>query len=173
MRVRGRACADIARVARSGRRAWSNESRAIGRRRRRRAVTAAVPALALLCAAAAGGAPVNGYTATSTPTVVQPSSVHIYTIRLENDTTSERAQRARIGIPSGFSVSAASAVTSAVGECVPASPWIADGTLIANGAVNLKKPGGKATELCPGATLTVSITASAPAEGLWTWSTEL
>jgi large repetitive protein len=169
----GGARSDIARAARSERGASRSGGGDTRRRRWRRGVAAVVPALALLCAAGAGGAPINGYTATSTPTVVQPSSVRVYTIQLTNDTTSPaRGQRARIGIPPGFSVSAASGVTSAAGICT-ASAWIADGTLIANGAVNLKKSGGNVTELCPGATLTVSVTASAPADGLWTWSTEL
>lgn len=129
-------------------------------------------ALALLCGAAASGASVNTYTATSTPVIVKPSSAYVYTVRLTNGTESQGAQRARIGIPVGFSVLAASATTSAAGGCSAVS-WVADGTLIANGAVNLKKPGNNTTELCPGATLTVSISASAPAEGVWTWATEL
>ena len=129
-------------------------------------------ALALLCGAAASGAPVNTYTASSTPVIVKPSSAYVYTVRLTNGTASQGAQSARIGIPVGFSVLAASAATSAAGGCSAVS-WVADGTLIANGAVNLKKPGNNTTELCPGGTLSVSITASAPAEGAWTWATEL
>ena len=130
-------------------------------------------AIALLGAAGATGAPFNAYTASSEPAVVQPATSRTYTIRLRNDPTSpDRAQRARIGIPVGFSVSAAAGTTSAAGSCV-ATSWVADGTLIGNGAVNLKKPQGNTTELCPGGTLTVSITASAPEEGLWTWTTEL
>jgi large repetitive protein len=130
-------------------------------------------ALALLGAAGAAGAPVNAYTGSSDPTVVKPATSRVYAIRLKNDELSpERAQRARIGIPAGFSVSSASATTSAAGGCT-ASAWIADGILISNGAVNLKKPTGNTTELCPGGTLTVSITASAPEEGVWTWETEL
>jgi large repetitive protein len=130
-------------------------------------------AVALVVAAGASGAPVNAYTAASEPTVVQPATSRVYTIRLKNDASSpDRAQRARVGIPIGFSVSSASATTSAAGTCA-ASTWIADGTLIANGAVNVKKPTGNTTELCPGGTLTVSITASAPEEGLWTWDTAL
>jgi large repetitive protein len=131
-------------------------------------------ALALVLAAGASGAPVNAYTASSQPTVVKPATSRVYTISLKNDASSpDRAQRARVGIPIGFSVSAASATTSAAGTTCAASTWIADGTLIANGAVNVKKPAGNTTELCQGATLTVSITASAPEEGLWTWNTAL
>jgi large repetitive protein len=129
--------------------------------------------LALIGAAGASGAPVNAYTASSEPTVVKPATSRVYTVRLRNDGSSpDRAQRARVGIPVGFSVSAASATTSATGTCA-ASTWVADGTLIANGAINVKKPTGNTTELCPDGTLTVSITASAPEEGLWTWSTAL
>jgi large repetitive protein len=143
------------------------------RARRLRHPLAFLAALGLLAAAGASGAPTNAYTASSEPGVVKPATSRVYTIRLKNDATSpDRAQRARIGIPTGFSVSAASAATSAAGTCV-ATPWVADGTLIANGAVNVKKPHGNTTELCPGGTLTVSITASAPEDGLWTWTTEL
>jgi large repetitive protein len=133
----------------------------------------ALSALALLLATSASGAPTDAYTASSQPTVVKPSESRTYSIKLKNDAASpDRAQRARIGIPVGFSVSAASAATSAAGICT-ASSWVADGTLISNGVVNLRKPGANTTELCPGATLTVSITASAPTEGVWTWTTEL
>ena len=73
-------------------------------------------ALALLGAAGAAGAPVNAYTASSNPTVVKPATSRVYSIGLKNDALSpERAQRARIGIPVGFSVSSASATTSAAG----------------------------------------------------------
>lgn len=138
-----------------------------------RLLAALLGAFALLGAAGAAGAPVNAYTASSEPVVVKPATSRTYTIRLRNDPSSpDRAQRARIGIPVGFSVSAASAATSAAGICV-ANTWVADGSLIANGAVNLKKPHGNTSELCPGGTLTVSITASAPEDGLWTWNTEL
>lgn len=144
-----------------------------GRMRPTRLAAFALGVLALLLTAAASGAPINAYTASAQPTVVKPSLNTVYIISLKNDAASpERAQRARIGIPSGFSVSAASGASSAAGSCTAAS-WIADGTLIANGAVNLKKSGGSTTELCPDGTLTVSITASAPTEGVSTWSTEL
>jgi large repetitive protein len=103
---------------------------------------------------------------------VQPSSARVYTIRLTNDPNSpQSAQRARIGIPSGFSVSSMTATTSPAGNCVT-STW--ESIPIVNGIAEFKKPGGGNTvELCPGGTLTISITASAPTEGVWTWTTEL
>jgi Bacterial Ig-like domain len=128
-------------------------------------------ALALLTAAAASGAPVNAYTVSSEPAIVKRSTPFTYTIRLTNNVDSpESAQRARIGIPAGFTVSSMSATTSAAGNCT-ASTW--ESTPIVNGIVEFKRPGGGSTELCPGGTLTVSIGASAPTDGIWTWTTEL
>ena len=125
---------------------------------------------ALLVAAAAAGAPGNTYTALSEPAIVKRATPFTYTIRLTNSVDSpESAQRARIGIPAGVTVSSATATTSKAGSCV-VSTW--GSTAIANG-VEFKKPGGGQNELCPGGTLTVSIVASAPTEGLWTWTTAL
>ena len=130
-----------------------------------------VVALALLLVTTAGGAPVSAYSVSSEPAAVKPATPFTYTIRLTNNADSpERAQRARIGIPAGFSVVSLSAATSAAGTCV-VSTWIAGE--IVNGIVEVKKPSGSTTELCPGGTLTVSIRTSAPTEGIWTWTTEL
>jgi hypothetical protein len=134
-------------------------------------VAGTATALALLLVTAAGGAPVNAYTVSSQPAVVKPATPFTYTIRLTNTAgSSERAQRARIGIPAEFSVSTLSATTSAAGTCV-ASTW-APGAIV-GGVVEFKKPSGSTTELCPGGTLTVSIGTSAATEGIWTWTTEL
>jgi hypothetical protein len=138
---------------------------------------ALLAALALFGALGAAGASVNAYTANALPTVVTPFTTTSFTVRVVNDPGSpDRAQRARIGIAAGFSVEAAtvSATTTATGSCVVAT-WIADGALIADGRINLKKPGGgQTTELCPGATLTVTFTATAPAgDATGTWTTEL
>ena len=78
---------------------------------------------ALLLAAAAGGAPGDTYTVSSEPAIVKQSTPFTYTIRLTNSTDSpESAQRARIGIPAGFSNPSTTATTSAAGSCV-ASTW--------------------------------------------------
>jgi hypothetical protein len=136
-----------------------------------------VLAVALLSAAGASGGPGDSYTAASTPTDVKPSSSTAFTIQLKNDAaTPDRAQRARIGIATGFVVAAPSvtAATSAAGTCV-ASTWVADGALIADGRINLRRPGGgPPSELCPGAVLTVTFTATAPAsDSVGAWTTEL
>jgi len=140
--------------------------------------------LALTCLAAfaavtgASGAPVNTYTATGAPQFVNPSTARTYTILLTNDSQSPmEADRAKVGIPAGFVVSAPSvqASASATASCV-ASTWVADGALIADGKINLKRPGGGggSGRLCPGATLTVVFSAtSSAAEGNYVWATEL
>jgi large repetitive protein len=139
---------------------------------RRRTSAALVASVALLGTTGAAGAPGDAYTAVGTPAVVKPATQTVFTVQLTNDPGSpSRAQRARIGIPPGFSVSTLSATTSAAGACL-ASTW-APGAIV-DGVVEFKKPGGgNTTELCPGGTLTISIDASAPSEGIWTWTTEL
>ena len=134
-------------------------------------------AVGLLSAAGASGALGDSYTATSAPTDVKPSTATIFTIQLKNDAASpNRADRARIGIATGFVVDAPSvtALTSAAGTCV-VSTWGADGALIADGRINLRRPaGGPPNELCPGAVLTVTFTATAPAsDSVGAWTTEL
>ncbi len=147
------------------------------RRWLRQVVGAAALAVGLLSAAGASGAPGDSYTAASGPTEVKPSTATTFTIQLKNDAASpNRAQRARIGIATGFVVAAPSvtASSSAAGTCI-ASTWVADGALIADGRINLRRPGGgPPNELCPGAVLTVTFTATAPAsDTVGAWTTEL
>ena len=88
----------------------------------------------------------------------------------------EGADRAKIGIPPGFSVGASSvqATAGAAGVC-QASTWVADGELLADGKINLKRPEiSPSDELCPGATLTVVFTAtSGGVDGSAVWASEL
>jgi hypothetical protein len=130
----------------------------------------------LLLASGAAAAELNAFTAASTPLQVKPGSTALYTITLTNDALSpERGQTARIGIPPGFVVNPATvqATTDPVGGC-DGSPWEPDGTLIVDSTIQLKRPGGNATGLCPGAKLTVSFAAtSASIEDTFTWTTRL
>ena len=143
---------------------------------RRHLTLIAAAAACLFVATAASADPINAFSATTAPSAVKPSSSTSFMVKLTNDPASpDRAQRAKIGIPSGFSVAAASvqATTTAVGSC-GVSTWVADGELIAAQKINLKRPGTDATSLCPGATLTVAFTAtSGAAEGTYTWTSEL
>ncbi|HET8862830.1 MAG TPA: Ig-like domain-containing protein, partial [Solirubrobacterales bacterium] len=143
---------------------------------RRHLTLIAAAAACLFVATAASADPINAFSATAAPSAVKPSSSTSFTVKLTNDPASpDRAQRAKIGIPSGFSVAAASvqATTTAVGSC-GVSTWVADGELIAAQKMNLKRPGTDATALCPGATLTVTFTAtSGAAEGTNAWTSEL
>ncbi|MBA2359637.1 MAG: hypothetical protein H0V79_01655 [Actinobacteria bacterium] len=145
----------------------------------RRILLAISTALALVLVSGASGEPIDGYTATGSPSHVKPSTQNSYTIALTNDPLSlGKADKAKIGIPLGFVVAPASvqASASAAGDCV-ASTWVADGTLVADGKINLKRPtlgGGANSRLCPGATLTVVFSAtSAAADGTYIWATEL
>ena len=143
---------------------------------RRRRLPFLIGAACLVLVSSAAAAEPDTYTAASAPSHVQPQRSSSYTITLTNSPSSEnRAQRAKIGIPNGFSVDApVTATTTGVeGECNP-SIWEPDGSLIADSKINLKRPGGNSTGLCQGATLTVSFNAvSAEVEGAYTWETDL
>lgn len=143
---------------------------------RRRLTLIAAAVACLLPAAGASADPLNTFSATAAPSHVKPSSSMSFTVKLTNDPASpDRAQRAKIGIPAGFNVSAPSVVatTNNVGGC-DVSTWIPDGALIESSKIRLKAPGGIATRLCPGATLTVTFLATSPTtQGANTWVTEL
>ena len=134
----------------------------------------------LLLASGAAAAEGDAFTAASTPLHVKPSASTVYAVMLTNSGTSTKeADRAKIGIPAGFAVDGTTvqATTSAAGSCV-ASAWVADGALIAEGKINLKRPDGNPNQtnsrLCQGATLTVAFSAtSSPTDGSYTWVTQL
>ena len=96
---------------------------------------------------------------------------------MTNDALSPaRAQKATIGIPPGFTVDPVTvqATTTAVAGLCDASTWEADGVLIADQKIQLRRPGADANALCPGATLTVVFSAtSAPSDGTYAWTSEL
>ena len=132
----------------------------------------------LLFTSGAAAAIPGSFTATVAPSAVKPQTSASYTVTLTSSSrpTSEReADRAKIGIPAGFTVDAASvqATTSAAETCVVAT-WVADGELISNGKINLERAGGAGERLCPGGTLTVVFSATSPAaEGSYEWKPEL
>jgi hypothetical protein len=130
----------------------------------------------LLVASGASADPGDTFTATSGPALVKASTSASYTISLTTNLAApNRADRAKVGIPGGFVVTAASvqASTSASGSCQSAT-WVADGQLIADGKINLTRPGNPTTALCPGATLTVGFVAvSASVDGTYPWTSEL
>ncbi len=145
---------------------------------RLRRLSLAVAALAcLLVASAASADPVNSFTAAGAPSLVKATTSSSYTITLTNDSLSPaRAQRAKIGIPSGFTVDPLSvqATTTAVPGSCDASTWEADGTLLADQKINLRRPAGDSSSLCPGASLSVVFLAvSAATDGTYAWTTEL
>jgi hypothetical protein len=143
----------------------------------RRGIALVVAGGCLLLASGAAAAEPNEFSATSAPTHVQPQTPVTYTIRLTNSAASEKeADRAKIGIPPDFVVDPGTvqATTNAVGACVVSS-WGADGTLIADGKINLKGPDKNPEgRLCQGASLTVVFSATSPAtDATYTWVTEL
>jgi large repetitive protein len=143
----------------------------------RRNLLTVTAVLALLAVPSAAGEPFDGYTASGSPTHVKPATQSTFTITLTNKLTSPKeADKAKIGIPPNFVVDGGSvqASANAAGTCL-ASAWVADGTLISDGKINLKPAGsGPTSRLCPGATLTVKFSAtSSPAEGTYIWATEL
>lgn len=130
----------------------------------------------LVLVSGASAAVGDTYAAGSTPSHVKPGVAASYVVTLTSDPASpSRADRAKIGIPPGFTVDAGTiqATSDARDTCVLAT-WEPDGQPIANSTINLKRPGNSATGLCPGATLTVSFNAtSATSEGEFTWVTQL
>ena len=146
----------------------------------RRRLLLPVAASCLLLASGAAAAEGDAFTATSAPSHTKPSTSTVYTVTLTNSGTSTKAaDRAKIGLPIGFAVNETTlqATTSAAGTCVP-SAWVADGALIADGKINLKRPDGNPNQtnnrLCQGATLTVAFSAtSSLTDGSYVWVTEL
>jgi hypothetical protein len=138
---------------------------------------AAVTAACLITASGAAADPLDTFTGTASPSRVQPSATGSYTISLTSDPLSpNRAQRATIGIPSGFTVDPVSvqATTTAVAGTCDVATWEADGAIIAAQKIQLRRPGGNASALCPGATLKVAFTAvSAATDGTYSWPSGL
>ncbi|HKY11885.1 MAG TPA: hypothetical protein VJL85_00935 [Gaiellaceae bacterium] len=142
---------------------------------RRRLSLAITLSACLFVASGASADPLDTFTATAAPTHVKPSTSVSYTISLTIDpSAANRAQQAKIGIPSGFTVDPVSvqALTTAAENC-DAATWEAEGDLIANNKINLNRPLGN-NALCPGATLTVVfVAASAATDGTYEWTSEL
>jgi hypothetical protein len=141
-----------------------------------RLLTTAVVALAVLPVSPAAPDEGDTYTATGTaPAAVKASATASYTIALSNSASSpDTANKTTIAIPSGFTVDAATVIaqTSAAQTCVAAT-WIPNGNLIVGGVIRLKSP-NSSSGLCPGGTLTVAFSASAPSgDGSSTWTTTL
>jgi hypothetical protein len=139
----------------------------------RRLSLAVVTVVCLTAASGASANPLNTFIGKVAPSLVTSSTTGSYTIALTSDPLSaDRAQRATIAIPSGFTVAPASvqATTTAVAGSCDASTWEADGVIIADQKIQLRRPGGNNSGLCPGATLSVAFTAvSAPADGTYSW----
>jgi hypothetical protein len=141
------------------------------------------PAIAVLCLLAIAGvatadASVNEFSAASSRTHVKPSTTESYTITLTNSPSSAKeADNAKITLPPGFSDPAnvnASASEGSTGQSCVNSTWA---PTISGNSISLTRPDGggpENTRLCPGATLTVTLTAtSAGTDGSYAWVTEL
>ena len=141
----------------------------------RRRIPLVVAGICVLVLAASAAAAPNSFTAALAPAHVKPSTSAAYTLTLVSGATSDQADKAKVAIPVGFAdPTGVTATATAAGNC-NASSWEPDGTLIAGGTINLKKPsGGGNTNLCAGATLTVKFTAVSPATtGSYTWTPQL
>jgi hypothetical protein len=145
--------------------------------RSRRLPLAVVVSASLIAASGALADPLDTFVGRAAPSHVKPSTTGSYAISLTSDSASaNRAQRATIGIPSGFIVDPASvkATTTAVLGACEAATWEADGVMIADQKIQLRRPGGNANALCPGETLRVAFTAvSAATEGTYLWPSGL
>jgi hypothetical protein len=145
--------------------------------RSRRLPLAVVATACLITASGASADPLDTFVGRAAPSHVKPSTTGSYAISLTTDSASpNRAQRATIGIPSGFTVDPASvkATTTAVPGACDAVTWEADGVLIVDQKIQLRRAGGNASALCPGATLRVAFTAvSAATDGTYLWPSGL
>ena len=141
---------------------------------RRRLSLAAVAVACLILAAGASADPLDTFTGAAAPSHVKPSTSRSYTISLTSDPSApNRAQRATIGIPAGFSVadSTVQATTTAIPGVCDASTW---DSLVVDQKIQLQRPGGDSNALCPGATLTVTFDAESAAEAAtYEWTSEL
>jgi uncharacterized membrane protein len=114
----------------------------------------------------------HSYTAIGSPASPAPGSTTTFTLALKNAATStERAQKVKIALPPGFGFVSLTSATPSGQTCGQNSnPWVADGTLYANGRINLKS----GSDLCPGGTLTVVFKATVPTTpGTYTWVTDM
>jgi large repetitive protein len=140
---------------------------------RHRILLAITAVAALVAVTGASGDEIVGYTATGSPTHVQPSVQTPFTIALKNTSLSRSADRASIRIPAEFIVNATS--VEATATC-GAREWDVESPVpSADGKIIVERgSGGSSNNLCPGGTLTVVFSAtSADAEGTYTWATEL
>ena len=116
----------------------------------------------------------NQFTASVSPTAVQPSTTQAFTIPLTSGAAStSKAQNARISIPAGFAVTSITGTATVTNNtctgAVAGQNWTASGT----GPINVNS-GAAGSQLCPGATVTVTFNATAPATtGAYTFTTEM
>ena len=132
-------------------------------------------ALSLPFVATASATPEDRYGATIQPSAVEPGASGVYTIAIANRNNSTKAaNNAHLMVTGGFVIDGAtlSAGTSASGSCVAAS-WTV--TLSAEtSTIDAVAPPGEPSELCPGGTLGITFSATAPtSEGAYTWTSSL
>lgn len=124
---------------------------------------------------AAGADPPHSYSASVSPTLVQPSTPGSYTITLTNESGSANApDSGDITLPSGFTLASPAAMSASitVGACAGAT-WLASLDPFNSSKIELAAPPA-GEELCQGGTLTVTFSAiSAVDPGTYTWTTDL
>ena len=116
----------------------------------------------------------NRFSATIAPSAVQPLVSGDYTLGVTNRQQSgSTANNAHVAVPNGFVVDPLSIVaTTAAADTCTAATWTA--VLSMDGTIDAAAPADPNSELCPGATLTISVAATAPqTEGTYTWTTTL
>ena len=119
--------------------------------------------------------PGDRFSAGIAPTAVQPLAGGSYALSTANlGSSPDAANNAHVAVPDGFIVDATSlsASTSAHGSCSAASWVVALDALTST--IDATAPVDPGSELCPGATLTVTFAATSPAaEATYTWTTTL
>lgn len=132
-------------------------------------------ALALPFVATASAAPEDRYGATIQPSAVRPGTSGVYTIAIANrNNSTSAANNAHVTVPGGFVIhgETLSAGTSASGSC-SAATWTV--TLSAEtSTIDVVAPPSPPSELCPGGTLRITFSATAPSsEATYTWTSSL
>jgi hypothetical protein len=127
----------------------------------RRRIALVVAGACLLVASGAAAAPEdNKFTASSTPSLVQPAPASpVYTITLTNDPApSGEADRGKIIPPAGFAVIGQPGDPTVSG-CAGPPDWGAE--VLLDGTISLARIDGSQNNLCPGGILTVVFSATA------------
>ena len=136
-----------------------------------------VAVLLSLLIGSATAAPSDAYTTGITPADVVPSGTGTYTIALNNlNSSTDAANNGHVEVPAEFTVDPATlvATTTTAGTCSEAGWTVTFDAPPLPPVIHAISPPGAENALCPGGTLLITFSATAPAtEGSYSWPTTL